>query len=415
MAFARDGKMTPAFPEFGTDPVPTDIYWRPEWYEREIEAIYSRTWLHLASGHEIPNPGDFVVKDLPTFDYKIILVRGRDGVVRGFHNICSHRGSHVELRERGSCKVFTCPFHGWAFDTEGRLVGVPGEHDFFDFDPSEHPLRAIHTDEWHHNIFVNLAPEPPQTLEEYLGEFGRDVADWSGWEACSVSWEFTGNVQINWKVLLDAFNEVYHIPTIHKNSIVEMFVNASNPSGEILGVTRKGPHRNVSLLGNHAYQPKPGQGLGYGFAPGQPVTKAGAVEDGDVLPKGFNEGNFENWAVDVPTVFPNWVPIVTSGSWFSHQIWPIAANRSQWRMRLYMPPAETAAQRFGQEYASAELRDTILEDANTFERVQDTLDKGLLTHFTFRDHEVSCRMQYHIVKEWVEEYEKRRDAGGARV
>ena len=134
-----------------------------------------------------------------------------------------------------------------------------------------------------------------------------------------------------------------------------------------------------------------------------------------MLPKGINEGRSKDWAVDVPTVFPNWVPIVTSTSWFSHQIWPTAANRSVWRMRIYMPPAETAAQRFGQEHANAELRDTIMEDANTFERVQDSLDKGLLSHFTFRDHEVSCRMQYHLVKEWVENYEKRKAAGGARV
>ena len=86
-----------------------------------------------------------------------------------------------------------------------------------------------------------------------------------------------------------------------------------------------------------------------------------------------------------------------------------------WKVRIYMPPAQSAAQRFGQEHAGIELRDTIMEDANTFERVQDSLDKGLVSHFRFRDHEVGCRMQYHIVKEWVEGYEKRKEAGGARV
>lgn len=415
MAFARDGKLTPEFSDLGTDPVPTDIYWRPEWYEKELEAIFSRTWLQVASGHEIPKPGDFVVKEVPTFDYKVIIVRGSDGKARAFHNVCSHRGSHVELRERGNCKIFACPFHGWGFDHEGKLVSVPAGEDFYDLDRSEKGLTPIHTDEWAHHIFINFADQPEESLEAYLGEFGRDLVDWPGWERCSVSWEFKAEVKINWKVLLDAFNEVYHVPTIHGRSIAPMFVTSDNPSGEILGVTRKGPHRNVSLLGNHRYEPGPGQALGYGWAPGQPVTQAGPADEADQLPKGINEGRCENWGVDVPTVFPNWVPIVTADSWFSHQIWPKGVNRAEWRMRLYMPPAETAAQRFGQEYASVELRDTILEDANTFERVQDSLDKGLISHFTFRDHEVACRMQYHIVKEWVETYEKRKAAGNARV
>jgi Rieske 2Fe-2S family protein len=413
MALTSDGKLTLAFPNLSTDPVPTDIYWQSGWYERELEAIFSRTWLHLASGHEIPNPGDFVVKEIPTFGHKIIIVRGRDGQVRSFYNVCSHRGSHVELREKGNCRLFTCPFHGWSFDHKGKLVGLPAADDFYGLERDQKGLRSVHTEEWAHHIFVNLAEKPEESLEEYLGEFGRDVRDWPGWDTCTVSWEFKGEVKANWKLLLDAFNETYHIPTIHRNSIAPMFVTSDNPNGEILGVTRKGPHRNISLLGNHLHEPKPGQALGYDYAPGQPVTRADASATNDSLPKGLNEGRCERWGLDVATVFPNWVPVVTHQTWFSHQIWPKGPNRSEWRMRVFMPPAQTAAQRFGQEYANAELRDTVLEDSNTFERVQDSLDRGMLSHFTFRDHEVACRMQYHIVKEWVENYEKSKAANAA--
>lgn len=414
MALARDGKLTTAFPELGTDPVPADIYWRPEWYEKECGAIFARTWLHLASAHEIPKPGDFVVKEIPTFDYKIILVRGKDGNIRAFQNVCTHRGSEVELRDKGRCKVFTCPFHGWSFNTEGKLVGVPGADDFFDLDREQKGLRQVHADVWEHHVFVNLAETPDESLLEFLGEFGRDLTGWPAWERCSVSWEYKAHVKVNWKLLLDAFNEIYHAPIIHKHSVKAMFITPDNPNGEILGVTRKGPHRGYSAPGNHRYQPKPGQGLGYRYASGQTVTSAGGAGDNDFLPKGINEGRSPTWSFDQPTFFPNWALIITPQTYFAHQVWPLGPGESIWRMRMYMPPAQSAAQRFGQEHANVELRDTVMEDANTFERVQHSLEKGLVSHFTFHDHEVACRMQYHIVKEWVERWEKSRETPPAR-
>jgi phenylpropionate dioxygenase-like ring-hydroxylating dioxygenase large terminal subunit len=398
--------MTPTFPKLGTDPVPTDIYWQPEWYEKEIEAIYKRAWLHLASEHEVPKPGDFVVKDIPTLRHKLIVVRGKDQRVRVFQNVCTHRGSEVELRDKGNCKVFTCPFHGWSFDHQGKLVGLPSAKHFFDLDRDEHGLIEVNSDIWEHHVFVNFDPKPEQSLEEYLGDFGHDLAGWPGWERCTVSWEYQAEVNVNWKLLLDAFNEVYHVPLIHRNSVVEMFSTPELRNGEILASSWKYPHRSYSGPGNHSYEPTPGQLLGWLNNPAQTATSGGGSSDDDGITKGLNPGEHRDWSYEQPTFFPNWALIVTPQTYFTHTVWPIAPGKSRWLARSYSYNAKTFGERFGQEHSNIELRDTLMEDANTFERVQHALEAGLVPFFTFQDHEICCRMQYNTVKEWVETWEK---------
>lgn len=85
--------LTLRHPELGTGPIPTDIYWRPDYYERELHAIYRRVWLCMGRIEQLRAPGDFFVKDNPTFGMSILVVRGKDEVIRAFHNVCQHRGN----------------------------------------------------------------------------------------------------------------------------------------------------------------------------------------------------------------------------------------------------------------------------------------------------------------------------------
>src|SRR4051812_27756156 len=93
---------TEAYPFLGTGPVSTEPYTSPEFFELEKERIYRREWLNLARDEELPNPGDFVVREIEPANASIILVRGEDRQVRAFHNICSHRGNKLVFAERGT-------------------------------------------------------------------------------------------------------------------------------------------------------------------------------------------------------------------------------------------------------------------------------------------------------------------------
>lgn len=115
-------------PDLGNDPLPVAPYVSPEYFARERDNIFGKVWLHIARGLEIPQPGNFVVKAIEVRNASVLVTRGKDGIIRAFHNVCSHRASKVEWRTHGSSSVFTCPYHAWTYDLEGRLRSVSRFH-----------------------------------------------------------------------------------------------------------------------------------------------------------------------------------------------------------------------------------------------------------------------------------------------
>jgi nitrite reductase/ring-hydroxylating ferredoxin subunit len=120
------------FPDLDRGPVSVDIIRDPAIFEQEKEHIFRKGWLFAGRVEQILSHGDFFVRDVPTFDMSLIFVRGQDGQVRGFQNACRHRGNHVCLEAQGNCKYFTCSFHGWSYDTQGKLKGLTDDVSFFD-------------------------------------------------------------------------------------------------------------------------------------------------------------------------------------------------------------------------------------------------------------------------------------------
>jgi phenylpropionate dioxygenase-like ring-hydroxylating dioxygenase large terminal subunit len=398
-------RLTLRHPELGTGPVPTDIYWQPEFYARELDAIYRRAWLCMGRVEQVRAAGDFFVKEIRTFDLSILIVRGKEGELRAFHNVCQHRGNHVELAARGNCSVFRCPFHGWAYGLDGRLVGVPDAEAFYDLDRSTRGLRRLPLDIWEGFIFINLNPAPDVSLAEFLGEQGADLVGYP-FHRNTQTFEYEGVVQCNWKCMVDSFCETYHVPVLHRRSVSDTLAGPDNPLGRLIDVRLKGPHRTSSVVGNPRYQPHPVQGLAFQYAPGPSVT-SGTVDEAAVLPRGLNQTRAPNWSIDVTVFFPNWIIVMGSGMYFTHQMWPLSADEVVWQMRGYLRPATTAAQRFGQENAMVELRDAVLEDGNTLERIQRSLRQGLIKEFVFHDHELALRHHYHTVIDWVTRHEAR--------
>ncbi|MGH7961130.1 MAG: aromatic ring-hydroxylating oxygenase subunit alpha [Candidatus Binatia bacterium] len=130
------------YPELGTDPIPIEPYISPEYFALERERIFRRVWLNVGREEEIPQPGDYLVKDLAVCNTSLLIVRGKDGTVRAFHNMCSHRGNKLVWNGRGSCQAFACKFHGWTYNAKGQLTFVPDEDNFFALDKREHGLSV---------------------------------------------------------------------------------------------------------------------------------------------------------------------------------------------------------------------------------------------------------------------------------
>ncbi len=399
----RSPRLTAQYPELGTGPVPTDSYWRDAFYEKEKEAIFRRCWLWAGRVEQIPEPGDFFVKEVPTFEAKVLVVRGKDGAIRAFQNVCQHRGNHLELREAGRCRVFTCPFHGWSYNLEGELAGVPDADAFYDLDRAALALPKLAVDVWEGFLFVHFDPAPPETLAQFLGEQGESLAGYP-YDAGEAVFAYRGTIGTNWKCMVDSFTEAYHVPVLHKRSVRDSICGPHNPYGRLLDIRLSGHHRKVSVSGNPGYQPRPVQGLAYRHAPGAAVTSG----DGSglrELPKGLNPTRDPTWAFDVAVFFPNLLLLVGGGMHFLHQIWPLSPHQVSWEMRGFLRGADNAAERFGQENSIVELRDAVLEDTNTLERIQASMRQGAIRHFVFHDHELALRYHHHTVMGWVDAYE----------
>ena len=156
--------------ELGTEPLPTEPYVSEDHFERERNLIFRRSWINVGRIDEAPNAGDYFVRDIAMCKAWVLVIRGSDGIVRGFHNVCSHRGNTLARDERGSCpgSVY-CHFHNWVYSDTDALIRVPDEENFFDLDKREHGLRPVNADVWEGFVFVHLDPEPAETLREYLG------------------------------------------------------------------------------------------------------------------------------------------------------------------------------------------------------------------------------------------------------
>ena len=398
--------LTRKYPEVGTGPVPTDVYHDADFFQKEIEAIFKKSWFMIGRVDLIPNPGDFFVYELPTFRMEVLICRDRDGQVNGFHNVCTHRGNVVETRRCGRARTFMCGFHGWRFDLKGNLAGIRDEEGFFDLDASRLGLKPIALGIWEGFIFVSPEEEPSQSLEEYLGQQAVDLVGYP-WSACTQSYQWNAEIGANWKIVVDAPSEVYHIPILHPNSAAPTMMASGNPMGRLLDVEIKGHHRTNSHYSVSA-EPNPVQKLAYfSAAAAQNVVKETLDFE---MPKGLNPTRSKYWSVDLVTFFPTLSFTVSAGMYTAHQVWPLSHNRSVYQQTVFVRKAQTAAERFGQENTMVEFRDVVLEDLSTLERIQRALDAGQIREFQFHDHELALRHQYETVRDIVAEYEREQGA-----
>jgi phenylpropionate dioxygenase-like ring-hydroxylating dioxygenase large terminal subunit len=199
--FDTNRKWSLDYPELGTEPVPTEPCLSSEYFELERERVFRKVWLYVGRQEELPHPGDYLVRDLPACNTSIIFVRGKDGKIRGFHNICSHRGNKLAWDAGGSCQNFACKFHGWVYDTQGQLVGVPDEDMFYNLDKSENGLVPVATDVWEGFLYVNVDPQPQQTLHEYLGELGTRLSGFP-YAKLTARYAYQTELKCNWKIAL---------------------------------------------------------------------------------------------------------------------------------------------------------------------------------------------------------------------
>lgn len=384
------------YPELGTGPIPIDRYTSRAYYEKERDHLFRKLWLNIGRVEQAPVSGDFFVKELAICSTSILVVRGPDGALRAFHNICTHRGNQLVWEAQGRCKNFTCKFHGWTYGLEGSLRHITDEDNFFDLDKAALGMTPIALDTWEGFVFVNLDPKPRQSLSEYLGaELQESIAGYPFAELSTNCFSWHAEVNANWKAVKDAFQEVYHISTLHRRTIGSVYSSAENPYANALDFTLFPPHGRISLSANPDRALSAVEGVAQRY--GSMVLQQNN-EMSDALPPGVNPTRFPNWSFDGIALFPNTLIYISQGTYLTHIFWPLAENRTRWEIRTYSPKAKTLAARFCQEYGKVSFRDTLLEDASTLERTQAMLCSGAIREIVLQDEELFVRQHHHATE-----------------
>jgi choline monooxygenase len=198
--------------------LPPAAFISPAVYAAEMQRIFARSWVHVADLPELRTPGDFVAGTIGASP--VVIVRGHDGALRGFLNVCPHRGATV-AEGNGNCgRQLRCPYHAWSFGTDGRLIGFPGREEFAP-ETRERGLIPIRVATLGPMVFGCLdASAPP--FEAWAGELPAALARARG-DEMEPAFSYTYDVDVNWKVYVENGLEGYHVAVVHDvlNDFVE--------------------------------------------------------------------------------------------------------------------------------------------------------------------------------------------------
>lgn len=381
--------------------VPLEPYRSPEAFEAEKNGLFRRAWLLMGRVEEVPKPGDFVVKQVEVLDAAALIVRGKDGIVRAFYNVCPHRANQVVWEERGSTPVFVCRYHNWSFSTDGTLRGVPDQAAFPDLDKSRCGLPPIHLEIWDGWIFLNFQAEPEIGLDTYLGGL-KDYLGGIEYINAATPIVIQTRLKCNWKIVADAFAEAYHIPAIHAVSLKPRFASPENPFGRPLVARTLGPHGINSMYGYGDYAPRQDQVIeALAFDPAHRTEAAKADIGRFNQHPSINPTGVRDWSMDVNAVFPNTHIDANSLGFFTHQFWPISVNETRHEARFYVTKPTTVRERFAIEHRMAHAVDIVLEDLSNVERTQRGVNSRGTAHMQLSESEMLIQHAAEQIARWV--------------
>ncbi len=313
--------------------LPADLYTDTTILAAEKEKIFARTWQVVGHASQVANPGDYFTTEL--IGEPLVFVRGLDGRLRGFYNVCRHRAG-PPAEGCGSCKLFRCGYHGWTYGLDGALLSATEIEGVEGFRPEDFALQPVVTEEWFNLVFVNLDPAA-RPLRESLGELPKQAEKFP-FTAMKLFERRTYDMKCNWKTYVDNYLEGYHLPSVHP------------------GLNRE--------LDYNAYVVEPYAGHVRQFSPIR------GAQPGDATPRRYQEA-WEDMTTDYFWIFPNWMLNCYPDNVSLNIVLPLEAERSLAIFEWYLPEKDHSAP---SAKASVDFSDQIqIEDVAICETVQKNL------------------------------------------
>jgi Rieske 2Fe-2S family protein len=189
----------------------------PEIFAEEQAKIFAKQWVLVGHQNQIAKPGDYFVAPPPS-DYgatgeSLVIIRDQRGTIRGFYNVCRHRGTRLREDACGHASAIQCPYHAWTYALDGRLIGAPHMDQVPGFDKADYSLHPVNLGLWEGFIFVNLA-EFPTPFDEWFAPLAGKFSHWNLPKLRSTK-RIEYDVRANWKLIFENYSECYHCPGVH--------------------------------------------------------------------------------------------------------------------------------------------------------------------------------------------------------
>ncbi|WP_409329644.1 aromatic ring-hydroxylating oxygenase subunit alpha [Trujillonella humicola] len=346
--------------------LPASVYTDPERFELEREKVLNRTWQIVCRSSEIPAAGDHVVWD--GHGETIVVTRRRDGGVAGFHNVCMHRGARIVKESGCGARRFSCRWHNWTYDFEGNVLGVPDREDFAPEQLEGLAAPSVECAEWGGWVWVVLAgPGVAPPLLDFLGE--ELVGDLGAYrmEDMVLVEKLTWELPVNWKVVIDGFNENYHAPALHKVSAQD---------------AKDGRESTFFTMGPHGMMVVPYKG---------------------VLPRLKETRDHQSLAICHYTVFPTAVFNNNPNHIQLFRSVPLAVDRTRFETwELQYDPQGDEDYLAGVSAHWNRLKDVVAEDVEIYQEVGATKRSSAYRRNIFNDHECKITHFHQVVQQMLD-------------
>jgi glycine betaine catabolism A len=195
----------------GAKSLPQRYFVSPDMFAKEQSEIFSKQWLLVGHQSQVPKPGDYFLTTIA--GESMIVSKDQTSQVRGFYNVCRHRGTRLREDACGHASAIQCPYHAWTYALDGRLIGAPHMDDVQGFDKADYSLHRVNLGLWEGFIFVNLEKNP-DALEKWFAPLKEKFLPWN-MPILQPAKRIEYDVRANWKLMFENYSECYHCPGVH--------------------------------------------------------------------------------------------------------------------------------------------------------------------------------------------------------
>jgi phenylpropionate dioxygenase-like ring-hydroxylating dioxygenase large terminal subunit len=335
----------------------------------EKSAVFRTHWQIVGHVSDVPEPGDFITLD--AVGERALVVRGRDGVVRGFHNICRHRGARVVADETGRCRnALVCPYHGWVYNLDGTLRGPARPETLPELDRVADGLTPLDLEIWRGLVFIRFAPGPQPSVATLLAPVAEEAAHYRMETMVPAGGVWTDTSPVNWKSVRDVDNEGYHVAMAHP-ALQDLYGHDYRDGPYVDGLAR--------TVARFAREGRRRWSVKHYAALSRPQPWA---------PEALAQA-WLYWGL-----FPNAVIAVTPESMQFYQEFPVSTHETRLRGAVYRYPEEDRAQRLARRLAARIDRETLAEDVQLTIWSNESMASAAFRGFLLSDLEYGVRTHH---------------------